>query len=465
MEHTMDGKLLENDLSGVVEADRAHVWHHLIQHKPFESTDPRIIVEGRGMRVWDQKGKEHIDAVSGGVWTVNVGYGRERIANAIRDQLIKLPYFAGSAGSIPGALFSEKLISKMPGMSRVYYTNSGSEANEKAFKMIRQISHKRYGGKKHKILYRDRDYHGSTIATMSAGGQDQRNAQYGPFTPGFVRVPHCLEYRAQWDLSGEEYGIAAANAIEEVILAEGPDTIGALCLEPVTAGGGVITPPEGYWPRVQEICKKYDILLHIDEVVCGVGRTGTWFGYQHYGIEPDFVTMAKGVASGYAAIACCVTNEKVFEMFKDDVEDPLNYFRDISTFGGCTAGPAAALENMAIIEEENLLEKTIEMGHYMLDQLAALQDKHEVVGHVRGKGLFLGAELVADRASKDPVDERKAQAVVGDCMAQGVIIGVTNRSIPGFNNTLCFSPALIATKDDIDEIVTALESALTRVFG
>jgi taurine-pyruvate aminotransferase len=465
MEHTMDGKLLENDLSGVVEADRAHVWHHLIQHKPFESTDPRIIVEGRGMRVWDQKGKEHIDAVSGGVWTVNVGYGRERIANAIRDQLIKLPYFAGSAGSIPGALFSEKLISKMPGMSRVYYTNSGSEANEKAFKMIRQISHKRYGGKKHKILYRDRDYHGSTIATMSAGGQDQRNAQYGPFTPGFVRVPHCLEYRAQWDLSGEEYGIAAANAIEEVILAEGPDTIGALCLEPVTAGGGVITPPEGYWPRVQEICKKYDILLHIDEVVCGVGRTGTWFGYQHYGIEPDFVTMAKGVASGYAAIACCVTNEKVFEMFKDDVEDPLNYFRDISTFGGCTAGPAAALENMAIIEEENLLENTIEMGHYMLDQLAALQDKHEVVGHVRGKGLFLGAELVADRASKDPVDERKAQAVVGDCMAQGVIIGVTNRSIPGFNNTLCFSPALIATKDDIDEIVTALESALTRVFG
>ncbi|MEM6587395.1 MAG: aminotransferase class III-fold pyridoxal phosphate-dependent enzyme [Pseudomonadota bacterium] len=461
----MDGKIMENDLSSVVEADRAHVWHHLMQHKPFETGEPRIIVEGKGMRVWDQKGKEHIDAVSGGVWTVNVGYGRERIANAIRDQLIQLPYFAGSAGSIPGAKFSEKLISKMPGMSRVYYTNSGSEANEKAFKMVRQIAHKRYGGKKHKILYRDRDYHGSTIATMSAGGQDQRNAQYGPFTPGFVRVPHCLEYRAQWDLSGEEYGIAAANAIEEVILAEGPDTVGALCLEPVTAGGGVITPPEGYWPRVQEICKKYDILLHIDEVVCGIGRTGTWFGYQHYGIEPDFVTMAKGVASGYAAIACCVTNEKVFDMFKDDDSDPLNYFRDISTFGGCTAGPAAALENMAIIEEEGLLDNTIKMGEYMLGQLGELQDKHEVIGHVRGKGLFLGAELVADRATKDPVDEKLAQAVVGDCMAQGVVIGVTNRSIPGFNNTLCFSPALIATKDDIDEILTALDGALTRVFG
>jgi len=464
----MDGNLL-NDIDKVVEADRANVWHHLIQHAPWTGDnpkgDPRIIVEGRGMRVWDQKGKEHLDAVSGGVWTVNVGYGRERIANAIRDQLIKLPYFAGSTGSIPGALFSEKLISKMPGMSRVYYTNSGSEANEKAFKMVRQIAHKRYGGKKYKILYRERDYHGSTLATMSAGGQDERNAQYGPFAPGFIRVPHCMEYRAQWDLSGEAYGLAAANAIEEVILAEGPETVGALCLEPVTAGGGVIPAPDGYWPRIREICDKYDILLHIDEVVCGVGRTGKWFGYQHWGIEPDFVTMAKGVASGYAAIACCVTNEKVFDMFREDATDPMSFFRDISTFGGCTAGPAAALENMAIIEEEGLLDNTTAMGDYMLDQLHGLKDKHAVVGDVRGKGLFLGAELVADRDSKEPVDEKKAQAVVADCNAQGVIIGVTNRSIPGFNNTLCYSPALIATRDDIDQIVSATDEALTRVFG
>ena len=354
----MDGKF-DNDIQAVVDADRAHVWHHLSQHKPYETTDPRIIVEGRGMRVWDQKGKEHLDAVSGGVWTVNVGYGRERIANAVRDQLIKLNYFAGSAGSIPGAMFSERLIEKMPGMSRVYYCNSGSEANEKAFKMIRQIAHKRYGGKKHKILYRDRDYHGTTIGCLSAGGQDERNAQYGPFAPGFVRVPHCLEYRAfEQNAPVENYGEWAANQIEAVILAEGPDTVGGICLEPVTAGGGVITPPEGYWPRVQEICRKYDVLLHIDEVVCGVGRTGTWFGYQQYGVQPDMVTMAKGVASGYAAIACLVTTEAVFDMFKDDATDPLNYFRDISTFGGCTAGPAAALENMAIIEEEGLLEHT-----------------------------------------------------------------------------------------------------------
>ncbi|WP_418594843.1 aspartate aminotransferase family protein [Ponticoccus sp. (in: a-proteobacteria)] len=462
----MDGTYSQNDLSHVVEADKAHVWHHLVQHRGFDTKDPNIIVEGKGMRVWNQAGKEHLDAVSGAVWTVNVGYGRERIAKAVYDQLLRMNYFAGAAGSVPGALFAEKLINKMPGLSRVYYCNSGSEANEKAFKMVRQIAHKRYGGKKHKILFRDRDYHGTTIGCLSAGGQEERNAQYGPFAPGFVRVPHCLEYRAaDQGAPTQNYGEWAADQIEQVILREGPDTVGALCLEPVTAGGGVIVPPDGYWPKVQEICRKYDILLHIDEVVCGVGRTGTWFGYQHYGIEPDFVTMAKGVASGYAAIACCVTSERVFDLFRDDASDPMSYFRDISTFGGCTAGPAAAIENMAIIEEEGLLENTTAMGDYMLDQLQALADRHAVIGDVRGKGLFLGAELVEDRETRKPVAEAQAQAVTADCMAQGVIVGVTNRSVPGYNNTLCFSPALIATRDDIDQIVSAVDGALGRVFG
>ncbi|PJE27635.1 taurine-pyruvate aminotransferase [Pseudooceanicola antarcticus] len=455
--------MYDNDLSDVVAADKAHVWHHLTQHKPFETSDPRVIVEGKGIHVWDAKGTRYLDAVSGGVWTVNVGYGRESIADAVREQLVKLNYFAGSAGSIPGAKFSEKLIEKMPGLSRVYYCNSGSEANEKAFKMVRQIAHKRFGGKKTKILFRERDYHGTTIAALSACGQPERHMQYGPLTPGFVEVPHCLEYRKQWDV--EDYGQRAADAIEEVILREGPETVGAICLEPVTAGGGVITPPKGYWERVQEICKKYEVLLHIDEVVCGVGRTGTWFGYQHYGIKPDFVTMAKGVASGYAAIACLVTTEEVFDMFKDDASDPLNYFRDISTFGGCTAGPAAALANMEIIENEGLLENTTQMGEYCLTKLEELMEKHKVVGDVRGKGLFLGAELVADRATKEPVAEKLAQQVVAECGAQGVMIGVTNRSLPGFNNTLCLSPALIATKDNIDEITGAMDVALTRVFG
>lgn len=460
----MDNAPYSNDISAVVDADRAHLWHHLIQHKQFETIDPRIIIEGKGMRVWDARGKEHLDAVSGGVWTVNVGYGRESIANAVRDQLIKMNYFANSAGSIPGSLFAKKLIEKMPGLSRVYYSNSGSEANEKVFKMVRQISHRHHGGKKYKILYRERDYHGTTITALSAGGQPQRVMQYGPLTPGFVEVPHCLEYRNQYP-DAESYGIAAANAIEDVILREGPDTIGAICLEPVTAGGGVITPPEGYWQRVQEICSKYDILIHIDEVVCGLGRTGTWFGYQNYGVKPDFVTMAKGVASGYAAISCTVTTEAVFDMFKDDPSDPMSYFRDISTFGGCASGPAAALENMRIIEDENLLQNTLTMGARLMNNLHGLAEKHKVIGDVRGKGLFCGAELVSDRQTKEPADEKMVAAVVADCMAQGLIIGMTNRSLPGFNNTLCLSPALIASANDIDEITDGIDKALIKVFG
>lgn len=455
--------LNQNDLSSIVAADRAHVWHHLSQHKQYETVDPRVFVEGRGMRLWDTNGREYLDGVSGGVWTVNVGYGRESIADAVRDQLVKLNYYAGAAGTVPGALFAERLIQKMPGMSRVYYSNSGSEANEKVYKMVRQIAQRQHGGRKWKILYRDRDYHGTTIGTLATSGQDQRAMQYGPYPDGFVRVPHCLEYRKQWDV--EHYGERAADAIEEVILREGPDTVGAIVLEPITAGGGVIVPPEGYWPRVQEICRKYDILLHLDEVVCGLGRTGTWFGYQHYGIQPDFVTMAKGVASGYAAISCTVTTEAVFEMFKDDASDPMGYFRDISTFGGCTAGPVAALENMRIIEDEGLLENTTAMGGRVMANLRALQEKHKVIGDVRGKGLFCGAELVADRATKEPLDERRVQAVVAECLSRGVIIGATNRSLPGLNNTLCLSPALIATPDDIDRITDAMDGALEKVMA
>ena len=459
----MNDLSFQNDLSAVVAADRAHVWHHLTQHKAFETIDPRVIVEGRGLRVWDATGREMIDAVSGGVWTVNVGYGRERIANAVRDQLVKLNFFAGAMGTVPGAVYAQMLIDKMPGMSRVYYSNSGSEANEKAYKMVRQIAQRKHGGGKWKILFRERDYHGTTIATLASGGQPERAAQYGPFPDGFIPVPHCLEYRAQWP--GPDYGRRAANAIEEVILREGPETVGAIVLEPITAGGGVIVPPEGYWPRVQEICRKYDVLLHIDEVVCGLGRTGKWFGYQNFDIQPDIVTMAKGVASGYAAISCTVTTEAVFDMFKDDANDPLGYFRDISTFGGCTAGPAAAIENMRIIEEEGLLENTLAMGARLKANLEALKDKHPMIGDVRGKGLFWGLELVADRDSRDPVPEATARAVVAGAMARGVMIGVTNRSLPGFNNTLCLSPALIATPADIDAITDAIDGALTEVAG
>ncbi|WP_458791395.1 aminotransferase family protein [Yoonia sp. MH D7] len=461
----MDIHTLTNDPAGIIEADRAHVWHHLSQHKPYANgVDPRIMVEGKGLHIWDITGKKYLDSVSGGVWTVNVGYGRKRIADAVAEQLTKMCFYGGLAGNIPTSTFSEMLIDKMPGLDRVYYASSGSEANEKGFKMVRQISHLHHGGKKSKILFRDRDYHGTTIACLSAGGQEERNAQYGPFTPGFIAIPHCSEYRAQDGSSGEAYTAASLKAIEDVILREGADTIGSLCLEPITAGGGIITPPIGYWDGVQALCKKYEILLHIDEVVCGLGRTGTWFGYQQFGIKPDIVTMAKGVASGYAAISCCVTTNAVFDQFTDD-SSHMNYFRDISTFGGCTGGPAASIENMKILIEEDLLGNSTRVGAHLKNNLHGLMEKHACIGDVRGVGLFAGAELVMDRKTKEPMPEKMVQQITGDCMAQGIIIGATNRSLPGYNNTLLFAPPLIATTDNMDEVTDAVSRAITKVVG
>ena len=447
------------DADKIVSDDKVHVWHHLSQHKPLQTADPMVIVEGEGLRVRDINGKSYLDAVSGGLWTVNVGYGRKSIADAVHAQMVKMCYFSNAAGNIPGAQFAEKLLSKMPGLSRVYYSNSGSEANEKGYKLVRQLAALKNGGKKHKIIYRDRDYHGTTITALSSGGQSQRKEQYGPFTPGFVQIPHCLAYHAK-NGDDPDYGVQAAEELEKAILREGPDTVGSVILEPITAGGGVIVPPPGYFETIGEICKQYGVLLHIDEVVCGLGRTGKWFGYQHFGVKPDIVTMAKGIASGYAAISATVTTAQLFDEFLADPEDKMHYFRDISTFGGCTSGPAAALENIRIIENENLLDNATAMGDYLMEQLMALKDKHELIGDVRGKGLFAGIELVADRKSRAPVDESVAAKVVADCLKRAVMIGRTNRSFPQHNNTLCLSPALICTRDDIDEIIAAVDGAL-----
>ncbi|MCA2017171.1 aminotransferase class III-fold pyridoxal phosphate-dependent enzyme [Vibrio tritonius] len=450
------------DLSSIAsskEKDQQHVWHHMMQHA--NHTAP-MFVKGEGSYLWNDQGEKFLDAVAGGVWCVNVGYGRTRIADAVRDQLVQLNYYAGSGATPIAAEFAAKLLSYMPGLSRVYYSNSGSEANEKAYKMVRQISEKKYGGKKHKILYRDRDYHGTTITCLSSCGQEERKNQYGPFTPGFVEIPHCCEYRSQYGET-DSYAEQSVEAVEQIILKEGPETIGAMVLEPITAGGGVIVPPAGYFKGIEALCRKYDILLHIDEVVCGIGRTGQWFGYQHFGIQPDIVTMAKGLASAYAPISCTVVTEEVFNLLNDQPEERESYFRDISTFGGCTAGPAAALENLRIIEEEQLLQNSAAMGEYLKGRLQALQEKYPLIGDVRGEGLFIGMELVNDRTTKEPVDESVCMALVGLCAQQGVLIGRTNRSFRKYNNTLCLSPMLTLTKEEADIIADAIDYAFANL--
>ena len=444
----------------LIQNDKDHVWHHLTQHKGFESTDPMMVAKAKGMVVTDTNGNEYLDGTSGGVWTVNLGFGRDDMVQAVSNQLTKIPYFAGSFGNEPAAEYAKEVTSLMPGLDRVYYSNSGSEANEKGYKMVRQLAHFHNDGKKHKIIYRDRDYHGTTIGAMSSSGQIQRKKQYGPFAPGFVEMPHCCCYRCPYGKKYGECNIECATVLEDIIKKEGPDTVGSVVLEPITAGGGVIPPVPEYFPIIESICRKYDVLLHIDEVVCGLGRTGKWFGYQHYDVQPDIVTTAKGLAAGYAAVSITVTTEKLFNMFKEDPTNVDSYFRDISTFGGSTAGPAAALEVLKIIKREKLLENVNEVGDHLKNKLLELQDKHEMIGEVRGKGLFCGVELVKDRATKEPVDETVAASVAAHCFKNKVMIGRTNRSFETNNNVLLFSPAFICTKTDIDLIVESVDNAL-----
>ena len=444
----------------IIQNDKDHVWHHLTQHKGFETSDPMVVSKADGMIVTDTKGNEYLDGTSGGVWTVNLGFGRDDMVDAVSKQLSKVPYFAGSFGNEPAAEYAKEVTSLMPGLDRVYYSNSGSEANEKGYKMVRQLAHFKNEGKKHKIIYRDRDYHGTTIGAMSSSGQLRRKKQYGPFAPGFVEMPHCCCYRCPFGKKYGECNIECATALEDIIKIEGPDTVGSVVLESITAGGGVIPPVPEYFPIIESICRKYDVLLHIDEVVCGLGRTGKWFGYQHYDVQPDIVTTAKGLAAGYAAVSITVTSEKLFDMFKEDPTNVDSYFRDISTFGGSTAGPAAALEVLKIIKREKLLENINLVGDYLKDKLHELEGKHKMIGEVRGKGLFCGLELVKDRVTKDPVDETIAAAVAGHCFQNKVMIGRTNRSFETNNNVLLFSPAFICTKNDVDLIIEAVDNAL-----
>ncbi|MDR2820424.1 MAG: aminotransferase class III-fold pyridoxal phosphate-dependent enzyme [Desulfovibrio sp.] len=445
--------------SEYIQSDVKNVWHHLTLH---QGKAPMIVVEGKGMRIKDIHGKEYLDATSGGVWCVNVGYGRDQIVDAVAAQMKKMPYYAASGGNLPTIEFSEKLLEYMPGLSRVYISNSGSEANEKAYKMVRLLAYNSDKKGKNKILYRYRDYHGTTIGALSSTGQPERSECFGPFVPGFVEVPHACCYRCAFNQSYPGCNLECAKAIEDVILKEGPDTVGGAIFEPVTAGGGVIPPVDEYYREVADICKRHGVRLIIDEVVCGMGRTGTMFAYQHYGIVPDIVTMAKGVASAYMPISCTVTNEEVFSALQKNT-DRLSYFRDISTFGGCAAAATAALENVRIIENEKLLENVRKLGAYLLEGMKE-NLSHANVGDVRGRGFLAGMEFVDDKSSKTPLDENKVIAICGEMAANGVLVGRTNRSFPNQNNIINIAPAYIATKSDIDIILKTLREAVKTVL-
>ncbi len=463
----MDNKKdwLSYDVDEMICGDRDYLWHHIKSHKAFQTSEQMIIVEGKGLRVKDIRGREYLDATSGGVWSVMVGHGRESIAAAVYDQLIKLPYYAGTVGNIPSIKFAAKLIELLPRLGKVFFSNSGSEANEKAFKIIRQLSHIDPARKgKYKILYRDRDYHGTTIGALSATGQLERKQDFGPFAEGFAEFPHMLCYRCPFGKSYPGCEIDCARGLEEVILREGPDTVGGCIVEPIVAGGGIMVPVKEYYPILQAICRKYGVYLVFDEVVCGFGRTGKFWGHDHYDVDPDLVTMAKGLASSYMPLSATVARQEIFDKFLCSFDQPaerMNYFRDISTYGGCAGALTAALESTRIIEEEKLVENSRVVGAYLLEGLKSLSDM-DLVGDVRGRGLFCGLEFVKDKKTKEPISENEMNRIMGLVAAEGVLAGRTTSSLPGNNTIMNFAPALIATKSDMDEIVTAVKRALEK---
>ena len=457
----MDREALNAD--NLVELDRKYYWHHLTQHKVFETQEPTIMVEGKGCMVKDVHGREFLDGVSGGVWCVNVGYGEDSIAEAVFEQLKKLPYYAGSAGNPPMLFLAEKLISLLPNLDKVYISNSGSEANEKAFKMSRQYSRLKFPSQdKYKIIYRERDYHGTTFAALSATGQPERKMGYEPLVPGFLGIAPAYCYRCSFGKSYPGCNMECARDLETKINEEGADTVAAVILEPITAGGGIIVPPDGYFEVIQEICQKNDVLLIMDEVVCGFGRTGKMFGHEHFKVDPDMVTMAKGLASAYMPISATVIKQKIFDQFLADPSDTMNYFRDISTFGGSAAACAGANANIKVIEQKKLTENSALMGDYLMGRLKELES-FSMVGDIRGKGLFVGIELVEDKKTKAPLSEKAMGQIMGNCTAQGVLLGKMNRSVPGLNNVLQMAPALIITKEEIDRIVDAVKNSLEKI--
>ena len=447
----------------LIALEKEHLWLHLTNHKTLENQEPQIMVSGNGCCVTDARGNEYLDMLSGGVWCVNVGYGRESMVQAAAEQLRTLPYYAGTVATPPYIQLATKLASLLPALPKAYISNSGSEANEKAFKMSRLyfgVTEKQKN--KHKIIYRDRDYHGSTLAVLAAGGQKERKAGYGPYPEGFVEIPHACCYRCPF---GKEYPnceIDCARALETTIKKEGPDTVAAIILEPITAGGGIIPPVAEYFPIIQEICRKYDVLLILDEVVTGFGRTGKMFGHQHYDVAPDMVTLAKGIASSYMPLSATLTTKAVFDRFLTTPTDTFGYFRDISTYGGCTAGCSVGLENIRIIEDEKLVDNSAALGSYLLDQLKQFAD-HPMVGDIRGLGLFAGIEIVDDKKTKAPSAESTLAGIVADVKKQGILMGRMGRSVPGLNNVLTLAPALIVTKEQIDATVKAIGVALGKL--
>jgi taurine-pyruvate aminotransferase len=439
--------------------DRRHVWHQMSGRPRDDTPSPLVIAEGDGAWVTDIDGNRYLDGLSG-QWCVNVGYGRRRLAQAAAEQLERLAFHPLTRGHLPAIALSEKLDAMLGGDRACLYANSGSEANETAFKVVRQYHQQRGEPHRFKVIARYRAYHGSTYGALAATGQALRRHQYEPLPPGFIHVAPPDPYRdaiAADDL--DAYGRRCAAELERTIQFELPETVAAVIMEPIITGGGILIPPDSSLPAVKEACERHGALLIVDEVICGFGRTGEWFGYERSGVRPDIVTMAKGITSAYVPLAAAVVDEEIFAAFPSAGGDP-GRLRHINTFGGHPAGCAVALENIAIMEEERLVERSAEVGAQLLARLRDALAGHPLVGDVRGRGLLVGLEVVADRETRAPAPLATSVRLMGAAQKRGLLLGRNADTAAGLDNVLALAPPLSLTDDDVDHIV----DVMTEIF-
>jgi adenosylmethionine-8-amino-7-oxononanoate aminotransferase len=424
--------------------DRKHIIHP--QFPRDSAATPVVMVEGSGVFVRDINGRQYLDATGSGVWCGQVGHGRRELADVGREQLERMEFFCSfwNYTNDQSVRLSQRLADlATPGLDNVYYTMGGSESTEIAILIARQYHYRRGDPARTIIISRDRAYHGITYAARAATGVEMYHKEVGPLPGDFVhlsaadpyRMPDCTDF--------------CVNELERMIARLGANNIAAMIGEPIPAVGGMLVPPDDYWPRMHEVLKEHGILLIFDEVVSGYGRTGTWWGAQQWGIEPDFLSTAKGITSGYFPLGAVLVRDSIAEVVTRGDGFPNGF-----TYTGHPVGCAIALKNLEIIERESLLENAEKMGRYLLNGLETLLDL-PVVGEVRGRGLMLGIELVEDKVSKTPA------VTLGKALGERFVpeTGVFVRNV---FNSLVLSPPLIFSESDCDAVVDALRSMLER---
>jgi len=432
--------------------DRAHHLHPFTDTALLNREGVRVITKAEGVYLWDSEGRRLIDGMAG-LWCVNLGYGRKELAEAAYRQMLELPYYNTffKTATPPSVELSKVLVDLTPeGLNHVSYASSGSEANDTIVRMVRHFWNLMGKTDKKTIISRIYGYHGSTMASASLGGMTAMHAQADLPLPGFVHIIPPYWYGLSEDMTPDEFGLFAARKLEEKILELGADKVGAFIAEPIQGAGGVLIPPKTYFPEIQRICRKYDVLLIADEVICGFGRTGRWFASEHFDIRPDFMTLAKGITSGYLPLSAVMVGDRVAAALSQGGE-----FAHGFTYSGHPVPCAVALENIRILKEEGIIERVaVETGPYLQKRLKELES-HPLVGEVRGLGFIAAIELVKDKKRReffDPIGE--VGLICRDhCFANGVVLRATR-------DTMLVSPPLVMSRGQIDELVDGARRCL-----